>query len=56
MDLTQAQALRDPHPGRLTTAGHGQPPTAVRAGKIRASSHPYTTVDDVDRALEALTR
>ncbi|MER5325082.1 aminotransferase class V-fold PLP-dependent enzyme [Streptosporangium roseum] len=30
--------------------------TAVRAGKIRASFHLYTTVDDVDRAVEALTR
>ncbi|WP_031162242.1 hypothetical protein [Streptosporangium roseum] len=29
---------------------------AVRAGKVRASFHPYTTVDDIDHAAEALTR
>ncbi|MGV9771382.1 aminotransferase class V-fold PLP-dependent enzyme [Streptosporangium sp. NPDC003464] len=29
---------------------------AVRAGKVRASFHLYTTDDDVDRAVEALTR
>ncbi|MEV6037935.1 aminotransferase class V-fold PLP-dependent enzyme [Nonomuraea sp. NPDC052116] len=28
---------------------------AVRAGKVRASFHVYTTADDVDRALDALT-
>ncbi|GAA4229059.1 selenocysteine lyase/cysteine desulfurase [Streptosporangium album] len=28
---------------------------AIRAGKVRASFHLYTTVDDVDRATEALT-
>jgi selenocysteine lyase/cysteine desulfurase len=29
---------------------------AVRAGRVRASFHVYTTVSDVDRALDALTR
>ncbi|MFB9236750.1 aminotransferase class V-fold PLP-dependent enzyme [Plantactinospora siamensis] len=29
---------------------------AVRAGRLRASFHLYTTVDDVDRAVAALTR
>ncbi|MFG1709597.1 aminotransferase class V-fold PLP-dependent enzyme [Nonomuraea sp. M3C6] len=28
---------------------------AVRAGRVRASFHVYTTTDDVDRALDALT-
>lgn len=34
-------------------AAHGIT-AAVRAGKVRASFHLYTTTDDVDRALEAL--
>lgn len=34
-------------------AAHGIS-AAVRAGKVRASFHLYTTTDDVDRALEAL--
>ncbi|MEU6720288.1 aminotransferase class V-fold PLP-dependent enzyme [Nonomuraea sp. NPDC046802] len=29
---------------------------AVRAGRVRASFHVYTTTDDVDRAVEALTQ
>ncbi|UBU18137.1 aminotransferase class V-fold PLP-dependent enzyme [Nonomuraea gerenzanensis] len=37
---------------RLAAAGIR---AAVRAGKVRASFHLYTTRDDVDRALDALT-
>ncbi|MFB4278147.1 aminotransferase class V-fold PLP-dependent enzyme [Nonomuraea sp. MTCD27] len=37
---------------RLAAAGIR---AAVRAGKVRASFHVYTTEDDVDRALDALT-
>jgi len=36
---------------RLAAAGIR---AAVRAGKVRASFHVYTTTDDVDRALDAL--
>ncbi|HEX4813663.1 MAG TPA: aminotransferase class V-fold PLP-dependent enzyme [Nonomuraea sp.] len=38
---------------RLATAGIR---AAVRAGRVRASFHAYTTAEDVDRALDALTR
>ncbi|MGH9063566.1 MAG: aminotransferase class V-fold PLP-dependent enzyme [Acidimicrobiales bacterium] len=38
--------------GRLERAGIR---AAVRAGRVRASFHLYTTEDDVDKALEALT-
>jgi selenocysteine lyase/cysteine desulfurase len=37
---------------RLAAAGIR---AAVRAGRVRASFHVYTTADDVDRALDALT-
>ncbi|SDI14752.1 aminotransferase class V-fold PLP-dependent enzyme [Nonomuraea jiangxiensis] len=37
---------------RLAAAGIR---AAVRAGRVRASFHLYTTTDDVDRALDALT-
>jgi selenocysteine lyase/cysteine desulfurase len=37
---------------RLAAAGIR---AAVRAGRVRASFHVYTTTDDVDRALDALT-
>jgi selenocysteine lyase/cysteine desulfurase len=39
--------------GRLAAAGVR---AAVRAGRVRASFHVYNTVDDVDLALDALTR
>ncbi|MFI6317201.1 aminotransferase class V-fold PLP-dependent enzyme [Nonomuraea sp. NPDC050556] len=45
-------AVDTPHADRLATRGIT---AAVRAGKVRASFHLYTTTDDVDRALEALT-
>ncbi|WP_052423146.1 aminotransferase class V-fold PLP-dependent enzyme [Nonomuraea candida] len=38
---------------RLAAAGIR---AAVRAGRVRAAFHVYTTEDDVDRALDALTR
>ncbi|WP_433235769.1 hypothetical protein ACQPYK_25910 [Streptosporangium sp. CA-135522] len=70
MDLSQARTLWEPQPGRLDTAGHGPtrvPPSTIRdasratgapavpTAKVRASFRPSTTVDDVDRAVEALT-
>ncbi|MFD8526470.1 hypothetical protein ACFV0L_03575 [Streptosporangium canum] len=58
MDLAQAQALRNPAPGRLDTAGHGTPPRP--ACETRTPFHPHTTVhttvDNADRAVEAPTR
>lgn len=54
MDLAQAQALRNPAPGRLDTAGHAPAP----APRLRNPHpfHPHTTVDNADRAVEAPTR
>jgi len=42
-------------PGAERRLAHAGVRAAVRAGRVRASFHVYTTVSDVDRALEALT-